>query len=137
MPFLCLYKPSSHSVVPAGIVTGQTAGFASVEEAVQKLPELSTLNAQVSKIELAAKLRDSNFVGTVFAPINSVSSRQLPAPTVTKGRHILQQTCNQHIMQRSWSWHRDPKALGKSICSQQQGGLLDMIVMPYIHSMYF
>ena len=57
----------------AGLARAQTARFTSVQEAVQQLPELSVLNAQVSKISLADKLKDPNFVGTVFAPINSVS----------------------------------------------------------------
>jgi hypothetical protein len=57
-----------------GAVQAQT--FASVQDAVAGLPELSMLNQNTDAIALANKLRDPNFVGTLFAPTNSVSSWQ-------------------------------------------------------------
>jgi hypothetical protein len=47
-----------------------------VQDAVAGLPELSMLNQNTDAIALANKLRDPNFVGTLFAPTNSVSSWQ-------------------------------------------------------------
>jgi hypothetical protein len=49
--------------------------FTSVGQAVQQLPELSILNAQVQQIALASQLNSPDFVGTVFAPINAVRHR--------------------------------------------------------------
>jgi hypothetical protein len=39
---------------------------------VAKLPELSMLNDNTNAIALADKLKDPTFVGTLFAPTNSV-----------------------------------------------------------------
>lgn len=47
--------------------------YPSVQDAVAKLPELSMLNDNTGTIPLADKLRNKAFVGTLFAPTNSVS----------------------------------------------------------------
>ncbi|WIA41281.1 hypothetical protein OEZ86_004885 [Tetradesmus obliquus] len=52
-----------------GVAYAQT--FASVQDAVAGLPELSMLNQNTNAIALADKLRDPNFVGTLFAPTNA------------------------------------------------------------------
>jgi hypothetical protein len=60
----------------AGLAAGATTvvpAFTSVGQAVATLPELSLLNSQVSKVSLATQLNSADFVGTVFAPVNSVS----------------------------------------------------------------
>ncbi|KAF6255824.1 hypothetical protein COO60DRAFT_1641250 [Scenedesmus sp. NREL 46B-D3] len=49
----------------------QAQNFASVQDAVAGLPELSMLNQNTDAIPLANKLRDPEFVGTLFAPTNS------------------------------------------------------------------
>lgn len=45
--------------------------FSSVQQAVADLPELSMLNKNTDAIALADKLRDPNFVGTLFAPTDA------------------------------------------------------------------
>lgn len=57
-----------------GVCAQQQQSFPSVAVAVATLPELSVLNSQVSKVSLADQLKNPYFVGTIFAPINSVSS---------------------------------------------------------------
>jgi hypothetical protein len=57
----------------AGATTTVVPAFTSVGQAVATLPELSLLNSQVSQVSLAAQLNSPDFVGTVFAPVNSVS----------------------------------------------------------------
>lgn len=68
LPALCLIIVSWCF---AGVAYAQT--FASVQDAVAGLPELSMLNQNTNAIALADKLRDPNFVGTLFAPTNAVS----------------------------------------------------------------
>jgi hypothetical protein len=67
----CLLCASDANVCIAGLAHAQT--FASVQDAVAGLPELSMLNKNTNAIALADKLRDPNFVGTLFAPTDSVS----------------------------------------------------------------
>lgn len=73
----------------AGATQQVTARFSSVGQAVATLPELSVLNSQVSKISLASQLNSPSFVGTVFAPINSVSSRSTAATEAGGGGQLL------------------------------------------------
>jgi len=61
---------NSHPTPPPPTGAAQAATYVSVTDAVKRLPELSTLNANLDKTTLAQELASTSFIGTVFLPTN-------------------------------------------------------------------
>lgn len=71
--------------MPAGVANAQ---YASVLEAVQKMPELSTIAKRVGDAGgLTKTLSDPKWVGTVFIPTNAVSTHCAGTASMAQTRH--------------------------------------------------